>query len=107
MQEFGLSDGRNRTDRPQDRSRHFAVDANKGNGIRPALGFSPSECERGDIDAELAQSASNLADDSGFVAVSQIENCALKLGLERNPFDLEYARRAVVKYCTFGRKTWR
>src|SRR5437660_5880429 len=92
VQEFGLRDGRNRTDWTKDRSRHLAVDANKGNGIGPALGITASECEGSDIDAELASRASNLADDARFVAVSQVENCALQQNFQLNPFDLQHYR---------------
>src|SRR6266446_2561511 len=104
MQQLGFSDGRNRPDRPKDRSRHLSVYANKRDRIGPALSFAPAEGKRSDIDSELPESASDLADDSGFVPVSQIENRALELRLQRNTLDLQHARRAVMKHCAFRRK---
>src|SRR6266480_4035367 len=107
MQQLGLSDGRNRPNRPKDRSRHLAVHPNKGDSVGPALGFAAAESERSDIHSELPKSASNLADDARFIAVPQIENRALQLRLQRNSFDLQHPGRAVMQYCPFGRKTWR
>src|SRR6267143_3930968 len=105
MQELGLSNRRNRPDRPKDRGRHFAVYANKGDGVGPALGFAAAECERSDIDSELPKSASNRADDARFIPVPQIENGAFQLRLQRNSFDLEHARRTIMQDCAFGCKT--
>src|SRR2546430_17712203 len=91
VQEVCLRDGRNRADWTKDRSRHLAVDANKGNGIGPALGISASECEGSDIDAELASRASNLADDARFVAGSQAENYALQQSFHPHPSGLQHS----------------
>src|SRR6267143_1247981 len=107
MQELGLGNGRNLPDRPEDRSRHLAVHANKGDSVGPALRFAATESERSDIDSELPKSASDLADDARFIAVPQIENGAFQLLLQRDSFDLEHPWRAVVKHSAFGRKTWR
>src|SRR6266478_104941 len=104
MQELGLSNRRNRPDRPKDRSRHFSVHANEGDGVGPALGFAAAECERSDIHSELPKSASNLADDARFIPVPQIENGAFQLRLQRNSFDLEHPWRAIMQYCAFSGK---
>jgi hypothetical protein len=53
MQELGLGDGRNRPDRPKDRSRHLTVDTNKRDSVGPALGFAAAESESSDIYSEL------------------------------------------------------
>src|SRR5205807_1038970 len=107
MQELGLGNGGNRPDRLKDRSRHFSVHANKGDGVGPALGFAAAESESSDIDSKLPKSASNLADDTRFIAVPQIENGAFQLRLQRNSFDLENARRTIMQDCAFSRKTCR
>src|SRR6266852_1893613 len=104
MQQLGFSDGWNRPDRAKDRSRHSSGDPNKRHRVRPALCFAPAEGTRTDIDSELPESASDLADASGFVPVSQIENRALEPRLQRNTRDVQHARRAVMKYCAFRRK---
>src|SRR6266436_3559583 len=107
MQQLGFGNGRNRPDRSQDRSRHLAVYANKGDSVGPALGFAAAESERSDIDSELPKSASDLANDARFIAVPQIKNGAFQLRLQRNTFDLENAGRTIMQDGAFGRKTWR
>src|SRR5260370_22544974 len=107
MQELGLSDGMDCPDRLKNGSRDFAIHADEGNGVGPALGFAAAEGERCDVDSEFAESRADLADDTGFVAISQIQYGALKLGLQRNSFDLQHARRTVMENSAFGCKARR
>src|SRR6266851_3229269 len=107
MHELGLSNGRNRPDRPKDRARDLSINANKRDGVGSPLGFAAPKSERSNIDSELPQSASDLADDAGLVAVSQVKNGPLKLRLQRNTFDLKHPRRTIMEDRAFSRKAWR
>src|SRR5712671_3945834 len=95
MEEFCLGNGRYSPNRLQDRSRYFPVYSDKRDGVGPALRFSAAERERSDIDSEFSESASNLADHAGLVAVAQIQNRPFELRLQWYAFDLEQAWRAV------------
>src|SRR5216684_6159274 len=107
MQQLSLSDGRNRPDRPKDRSRHLSIDPNKVNRVRPPLRLAPPQRKRSDIDPQLPQSAPDLTDNPRLIAVPQIKDGALELRLQRNPFDLQHARRTIVENRAFRRKTCR
>src|SRR6266403_1970318 len=106
MQQLSLSDGRNRPNRLENGRRHFAVNANERDSISATLRLAPTESKRSDINAESSQGRADLADDSGLVAVSQIENRAFKLRLQRNSFDMQHTRRAVVEDRAFCCETW-
>src|SRR3989442_13031036 len=100
-----LGNGRDTPDRPKNRGRHFSIHADKGNGVGSALSLPPAEGERSDIDSELAKSRPNLADDASFVAVPQIENGSLQLGLQRTTFNLQHPGHAVMEDCAFRGET--
>src|SRR5207249_7171567 len=105
MQELSLSDGGNRPNRLENGRRHFPVHSHKRDSVRAALRLPASKSKRSDIDSELPQRGPDLADYARFVPVSQVKNRPLKLRLERNSFDLQHTRRAVVQDCAFRGKT--
>src|SRR6266403_2105467 len=100
-QQFRLGNGGNGSNGTKDRGGYLAAYPNERNGFRTASGIATAEGGGGDIHAKLTERGANLTDDSGLVAVSQIEDGALQLGLQRNPFDLKDPRRTIVENGAF------
>src|SRR6266851_8409909 len=102
-----LGNCRDSSDWSEYRGGYFSVDADQGDGVGSALRLAAAERERGDIDAELAKSCPNLSNNSRLIAVPQVKNRAFELGLQRNSFDLQHARRPVMENRSFSRETSR
>src|SRR5271168_1125968 len=91
MQELGFGDGGDAADGLEDRGGDVAIEADEGDGVRAAAGFAATEGEGGDVDAELSEHGTDLADDTRLVAILEIENGAFELGFERDALDLQNA----------------
>ena len=75
----------------------FAVDADEGDGVGTFVRGAAAEREGGDVDAELAERRTDLADDARFVVVAEVENGAFELRFERDALNLS----------TRGEPSWR
>src|SRR6266403_6196289 len=100
-QQFRLGNGRNGPNGTKDRGGYIAVQPNEGDSFGATVRFATAEGEGGDIHAKLSEGGAHLTDDSGFVAISQIEDGAFQLRLERDSFDLKDPRRADVENGAF------
>lgn len=92
VQQFGLCDCGDLSYRLEDGRRNGSVQAHQRHGLGAYGGLPPAKRERGDIDAKLAQCRADLSDYAGFIAIAQIQNCALELRLHRYSVYLQYAR---------------
>src|SRR6266478_7808261 len=96
-QQFRLGNGGNGSNGTKDRGGYLAVYPNERNGFGATVRLATAQGEGGDIHAKLSERGAHLTDDSGLVAISEIEDGALQLGLKRDSFDLKDPRRTVVK----------
>src|SRR6266850_481475 len=106
-QQFRLGNRWNGPDWTENHCGDLAIYPNERNSFGAASRIATAESEGGNIHAKLSERSANLADDSGLVAVSQIEDGAFQLRLERDSFDLKHPRRTVVQNRAFRRKSLR
>lgn len=105
VEEAGFGDGGDGADGVEDGWGDLAVDADEGDGVGALVGGAAAEGEGGDVDAELAERGTDLADYTGFVFVAKIEDGAFELGFERDALDVEDAWGAVVEDGAFCGET--
>ena len=87
MEEAGLGDGGDGADGVEDGGGDFAVYADEGDGMGALLGRAAAEGECGDVDAELTEGGTDMADYAGLVIVAEIQESAFEVGFERDALD--------------------
>src|SRR6476660_10293248 len=106
-QQFRLGNRRNVPNWGKNRGRYLTVQPNERNGFGAAIGIATAEGKGGDIHAMLSERGAHLTDDPWLVAVSQVQDGAFQLRLERDSFDLKDSRRTVVQDGAFRGKPFR
>src|SRR5260370_23853814 len=101
--QFGFGDGGNSADGFDHRRSHLAVKPHQGDGFDAALARAPPQRKRGDVDALVAKNGSDLTNDTGLVAVAEIEKRAFERGFQPNAVNVHNARRSAMQHRTLDR----
>src|SRR5277367_1921952 len=102
MNQLGLRNCRQVTQRSQDGFAYVAVYSDDGNGFGTGMGFAAAKRKGGDVDAMLAKCCADMADYAGFVVVAQIKHGTVQGCFHGDAVNLDQSRRAVEQYSTLG-----